>query len=195
MIILEEMFLWLIIQRIYYLMRVILHIIYIFIFILVIISFKDKYNSSCYIFNIFCIKKRVKSNIIKYSVITKNVIGDALNFHNNFIIKYYIKHHYYIALDNESFFIMKNYTSNLFINKLNISSYNNIDFGTENYGRVVISKTKINKFLLSLHKNILLLDIDIFFFKNPLNYILRYKEDLIITQDGKDNNKIVNTGL
>lgn len=137
-------------------------------------------------------KNRVKTDLIKYSIITKNVIYDAINFHINFILKYNIKNHYYIALDNDSFLIMMNYTSNLFLNIVIINSYRGLDFGSENYGKIVISKTKINYILLTINKNILLLDIDIFFFRNPLNYILNFTQDLTITQDG---NRIVNTGL
>lgn len=166
--------------------------IYIFFIILVIISYQNTYYINCFTFNIVCIKNRVKSKIIKYSIITKNVIYDTINFHINFILKYNIKSHYYISLDIESFLIMKRYTRNLFINLINISSYYNIDYGSENYGKIVISKTKINKILLTIYKNVLLIDIDIIFFKNPLDYLLNFTEDLTITQDCNSN---VNTGL
>lgn len=167
-------------------------LIYIIIIVAIILSYQNKQIISCYNFSKFCIIHRVKLNIIKYSIITKNIIYDTINFHVNFISKYNIKHHYYIALDIDSFLIMKKYTSHLFINLINISSYHNVDYGSENYGKIVITKTKINKILLTIYKNILLVDIDIIFFRNPLNIILNYTEDLIITQDCNRN---VNTGL
>lgn len=87
---------------------------------------------------------------------------------------------------------MKKITSFTFLYELNISTKKTSDYGSINYREIVLSKTKLNKIFLSLNKEIVLLDIDIFFFRNPFGYIFNHKEDLVISQDGKH---IVNTGL
>lgn len=149
-------------------------------------------SNRCYDFRYYCIMKRIKFKIMKYSVITKIMIYDAINLHINFILKYHILGHYYIALDVESYLFMNKYTSNIFLYLHNFTNLSNSDYGTKNYGKIVMCKTKVNNMFLKLKKNILLTDIDIYFFNNPFNSFYNYKEDLIITKDGYSS---VNTGL
>lgn len=148
--------------------------------------------NNCFTFSNYCVKNRIKSYLVKYSIITTTVIHDTLNFHLNFILKYNIHNHYYIALDKQSFHIMKNHTSNIFLNLIKINLSKNVDFGSKNYGEIVMCKTKIGNSLLSMNREVLLFDIDIYFFNNPLQFMINRKEDLIITLDGY---KEVNTGF
>lgn len=90
---------------------------------------------------------------------------------------------------------MLEYTNNIFLYEIFLNKSEGIDFGTPNYGKVVIRKTKIDYFLLMLKKNIMLFDLDIFFFKNPINNIIKYREDLVITSDVSNKFFSVNTGL
>lgn len=171
-------------------------IIFFYLFIIIIIydksiSLNRKFNK-CKTFNSYCVKRIITSKIVKYSIISRTVIYDTINFHINFISKYNIQDHYYIALDRESYHTIKEYTSNILIYFININNSNNIDFGSSNYRKIVISKTKIGNSLLHLKREILLIDIDIYFFYNPIKYVLNHTEDLIITLDGYNE---VNTGF
>lgn len=127
-----------------------------------------------------------------YSVISYSVIYDALNFYINFVKKYKIHNHFFVAVDKISFYILKNYTLNIFLYNLNMSESNNFDYGSKAYGKIVLTKTKLDKLLLFINRDIILIDIDIYFFTNPLTNITRYTQDLVISLDGYKN---ANTGF
>lgn len=164
----------------------------ILIFIIIFLNVYPNNIERCYIFNRKCLQIRVKERLVKYSIISNTVLMDAINFHINFILKYDIHHHIYVALDISSYNKIKQYSNNVFYKSLNINESECMDYGSDNYRKIVLSKTNINRVFLSIRVEVVLIDIDIFFFKNPFPYILKYQEDLTISQDGK---KIVNTGL
>lgn len=159
-----------------------------------IISYLSIYNK-CYWLNRYCFNQRVKSNLFKYSILSQALLQESLNFYSNFVLKYNIQNYYFIALDKISLNFMLEYTNNIFLYEIFLNKSEGIDFGTPNYGKVVIRKTKIDYFLLMLKKNIMLFDLDIFFFKNPINNIIKYREDLVITSDVSNKFFSVNTGL
>lgn len=146
---------------------------------------KDK-EFQLYIFRFF------KTSII-LSTLSKSYISLALNMYYTFTQKFNITNHLYLSFDHSSYSFLKKYISdNIYYYNINLKTNDKCNYGSNCYSIIIKYRLYLIKVLLNLNFNVLIIDPDIHFFKNPLNYFSCADYDIIATCD---NVKIINAGF
>lgn len=137
--------------------------------------------------------KHADSNkTIMLSIADFGYLEFAMNFYYSSLLKFHIKNYIIVSVDNETYEYLKKKNINTFMyyNLTTSSSPSKSDYGSKDFKRKTHMKTRIILDALLLGYNVLIVDVDIVFFKNPLPYLdcescdLQIQDNLFATHEG-----------
>lgn len=130
-------------------------------------------------------KKYAINNYLLISTLTNNIIDSVFNFYYTEIINYDIKNYLFFATDEESYRKLKEKNINVVKYIINYSNSNNYDFSSKNYLLSTNVRISVILEMLKMNISVYVFDSDIKFFKNPLEYLSSFKEDIVIGCDNR----------
>lgn len=140
--------------------------------------------------------KYLKKNFRKYiilSILSNSFTSLSENLYNTFTTRFNINNHLYLSFDFKSYKKLgKIIKYNLYFYKISSVTNSSCYYGTKCYGYIIQERLNIIHLLLKMNYSVLILDPDVFFFKNPLSYFMLKSYDIIATCDRKE---IMNAGF
>lgn len=124
-----------------------------------------------------------KNNIITVSSVSMKFIVQIKNFWITSAIPNKFTNILFIANDYTTFNYCKTFTEYVLMGKLIINQTDDIVFMNKDYTKIMISRWEIIIEILLYGYCILINDLDIYFYKNPISFLLPYKEDIVIAVD------------
>lgn len=143
-------------------------------------------NECKYLFH-SCAKRVLKDVSIHNIVVLSSVSIKYKTQIENFWISSAVPNNFtkilFIAADYEIFDYCKTFTRYVLLGKLIINQTNDAVFMNKDYTSIILSRWEIIILLLSYNLSVLINDVDIFFNKNPIPFLLNYREDIVISVD------------
>lgn len=148
--------------------------------------------------NIFkeCGKLMLKEVAVKNIVIISLVSIKYITQIKNFWISSALPNNYtnilFISSDYQTYRYCKTLTKYVLMGNIIVNQTKDLVAMNEDYSKIIVSKLYLIKAILHYDYSVLVNDLDIYFNKNPIPYLLQYKEDIVASVDGVG---AVNTGF
>lgn len=122
-------------------------------------------------------------NIVIASIVSKKYILQIKNYWISSAIPNNFTNIVFIASDYKTFCFCKSLTKYVLMGRLVMNQTEEIKFMNKDFEKITLSRLEIIYTILSFGMSLLVNDIDIFLYKNPLPYIMNYSEDIISSVD------------
>lgn len=138
------------------------------------------------------LRKASTNNIVVLSSVSKKYKNLINNFWITSAIPNNLTKIVFVASDKVIYDYCKTFTKYILMGKCIVNQTAEIKFYTNEFLRLVFSRIEMIHRILSFGFSVLVTDLDIYLFKNPIPYILQYKEDIITSVDRPN---IINVGF
>lgn len=133
-----------------------------------------------------------KNNTVVISAVSSKYIDQIQNFWLSSAIPNNFTSIIFIASDFISYKFCKSITKNSFVGETIVNQKEDAKFMSKDHVKITVSRLKMIHFILSLKISVFVIDLDIYLFKNPLPYIIKYNEDIVASIDRP---KSINVGF
>lgn len=137
-------------------------------------------------------KKAITDNTVIITAVSRKFITQIYNFWISSALPNNFTSIFFISSDYFTYNYCKSFTKNVLLGENIINQKDDIVFMNHDYVKITVSRLKMIYYLLKMKFMVLVIDLDIYLFKNPLPYLIRYKEDIVTTLD---SNKNINVGF
>lgn len=153
-------------------------------------------TTECMYFYSSCSKRVIKESSINRIAIITVVSRKFINQINNFWISSALPTNFTSIIFITSDFITYNYCKSLtkyvLMGSVSLNQTKDAVFMNQDHVKITVSRLKIIYTILSFKLSLLVIDIDIYLYKNPILFISKFHEDIISTVDRPHN---INVGF
>lgn len=129
------------------------------------------------------LKRALYNNVIILSIVSKKYIIQINNYWLSSVIPTKLTNIVFIASDYFTYKYCKKFTKYVFMGKITVNQTQNVKFMNKDFIKITLSRLEIIYWILLFGYSVLVNDIDIYLFKNPIPFVLQYEEDIVASVD------------
>lgn len=160
-----------------------------YIFIIIFIAFFIYYNCNIECDNLYkpCsklfLRQALYKNTVILSIVSKKYKIQIKNYWISSAVPNKLTNIVFIASDYSTYEFCKTFTKYVLMGRTNINQTENVKFMNLDFVKITLSRLEMIYKILTFGYTVLVNDIDIYLFQNPIPHILQYNEDIVSSVD------------
>lgn len=138
------------------------------------------------------LREASSNNIIVLSVVSNKFIIQIKNYWITSAIPNKFTNILFLATDTIAYSYCRSFTKYVMMGNVVINQTEELIFMNKDYLKIVFSRIQMINTILLYGFSVIITDLDIYLFKNPISYVTKYNDDIVISVDNPSN---VNVGF